>query len=273
MIGWPKEIVRVALVFGLCLSASYALGLEASEPLEDRSGREESAPPSKETAGFWKALTHGMILPEINPTGRIVGSKDMKMILGPGDKIYIRTEKGPLAARKEYAVLRDIKKVYHPTTGKYLGHLVQVIGMIETLGMEEKKAVATITRSSDYIERGDLIVSAESLSVATERSSERHLSSLQGTIVGTKENHFNNGQMDIVYIDKGRKDEIAAGDYFKITHRGVQSRFQSEESLPQEEAGGLLILFTQDQTATAQIVESSEPILAGDSIFYPPQNR
>lgn len=283
-----QKIARNVLTLGFFLTAfivqavvsnAIAAGSEMSPPVDSNSSAAASNEPpttpssslsrsdAVETASFWNILAFGALLPDVKTVGKVVGSKDPKIMLGKGDRIYLLMDDAAAPLSRKYAVLRDLKKVHHPITGEYLGHLVQFVGMVETIRMEEDKVVATVTLSGDVIQRDDLIVSTESLS-KTEHTAAPSLP-LEGIIVEAK-SRLENAQLDVVYIDRGQKDNIAAGDHFEIIHQAPQTRFQTRTDLPRHRAGVLIILSTQDKTSTARIVESYEPIKKGDLISYLP---
>jgi len=101
----------------------------------------------------------------------------------------------------------------------------------------------------------------------------RSPSEKKGVIVESNENHINSGLLDIVYIDQGKNEGVAAGDKFEIIHETTEGSLNLEGErvpFPPRKVGSLVVLSAQSHTATARIVRSSEPILKGDPVFYLP---
>jgi hypothetical protein len=60
--------------------------------------------------------------------------------------------------------------------------------------------------------------------------------------------------LDIVYIDKGAIDGVSIGDIFRTVAIG-------EHKVPN---GAIQIINTQDTTATAVVVENTDPVMPGN---------
>ena len=90
----------------------------------------------------------------------------------------------------------------------------------------------------------------------------------EATIVEVRDNHVDNGQMDVVYIDRGKGGGVIVGDRFEIFHGASRPE---KVSLPRKKTGTLLIISIQDQTATAEIIENSDPIAKGDILLPLPR--
>ncbi len=50
--------------------------------------------PPESKSDLWSSVFHGTILSDPKPDGKIVGSKDKKMMLGEGDTVYLVSFKG-----------------------------------------------------------------------------------------------------------------------------------------------------------------------------------
>ncbi len=79
---------------------------------------------------------------------------------------------------------------------------------------------------------------------------------IDGYIVATRHLRIIAGMLDVVYIDKGRKDGIEVGDILKTIKLG-------ENKVPN---GTIQVISYKDTTATAIVRESMEPVSAGNLI-------
>jgi chemotaxis protein MotB len=207
----------------------------------------------------------------MKPEGEIQAAEDSKIMLGEGDKIYLTSFGEEFVDEGQWVVFKTMKDVYHPKTEEPLGDLVNVLGIVEVTHVNKNRATAQIIHSKEPISRTDYIVSVKNLFQMIDLSDQMLPENTEGTIVEVRDNRMNNAQHDIVYIDYGRKDGVVRGDRFSIIHGGQRNDFRTSiktVGLPQREVGELVILSTQDRTATARIVESVEPISKGDSILF-----
>lgn len=211
-------------------------------------------------------LSVGYIIADNIDGGLIVGSKDNRELLGNMDSVYIKVPKGetPLIG-DSYAIVKRIKKVIHPKTGRSIGNLIRVLGTLKIVDVGENLVSADIIRSVDYISKGDrLIPYKPSSEAAFEMTSEKTI--LRGYIVETNDDKEAIGQFDIVYIDRGRRDGISPGDNFLIYREGGKTSgyFQAEKPASTEiTVGRLRILSTQENTSTAEVIKSSDTIERG----------
>lgn len=229
----------------------------------------EEAPPPK--PDFWALFSNGMIVTDLKPDGEIQEAEDAKIMLGDGDIVYLKSFREEFVDGGQWVVFKTMKDVYHPKTREHLGDLVNVLGILEVTHADKNSATAQIIHSKEPISRNDYITSVENLMYMADLSDQVLPENTEGTIVEVRDNRRNNAQHDIVYIDYGRKDGVSRGDRFSILHSGQRSHFlmsRQTVGLPQREVGNLVVLSTQDHTATARIVESIEPISKGDSIVF-----
>ncbi|HIE64514.1 MAG: hypothetical protein ABGX83_02735 [Nitrospira sp.] len=229
---------------------------------------EETLPPQPD---FWALFSNGMIVTDLQPDGEIRAAEDAKTMLGDGDIVYLKSFREEFVDEGQWVVFKTMKDVYHPKTKERLGDLVNVLGLIEVTHADKDSATAQIVHSKEPISRSDYIISVENLFKKVDLSDQALPENTEGTIVEVRDNRRSNAQHDIVYIDYGRNDGVVRGDRFSIIHSGQRSDFRLSRKavgLPHREVGVLVVLSTQDRTATARIVESKEPISKGDSILF-----
>lgn len=220
---------------------------------------------------LWSSIFHGTILSDPKPDGKIVGSKDQKMMLGEGDTVYLVSFNDEFVPGKDWIIYKVMKNVYHPTTGKYLGDLIDVTGVVKVTEVDKKLATAQITRSKEPIFQDDQIALVDTLFDLSSPANRFLPEGMTATIVEARDNRLNNATHDIVYIDRGKKEGIVRGDQFVVIRGGQQIGVHSDGQtlrFPQREVGNLVILSSQDHTATAQISKSSEPISKGNPLLF-----
>jgi hypothetical protein len=232
----------------------------------------EPPPPARPKPDFSLLASSGFILDDSEATGEVIGSLDDRTLLGENDTVYlVPLSKGGFGRGDRMTIYRQVRKVYHPETRKYMGYLILILGEVRITEVNEKVSVGKIENSYNYIEVGDLtfitpttdfmgfVKDSPSSKGKPENPSD---GSTQGYIVEVKEDRAANAQHDIVYLDRGLKDGLRIGDRFAITRDGEKITWRYKK--PKRVIGYLEVLIARDGTATALVVQSTEVINRGD---------
>lgn len=211
----------------------------------------------------------GYITPAGIDKGEIVDSPDKRGLLGRGDSVYL-TLSSDMKIGDRFTILRIVKKVRHPKTGVFMGNLVKVLGDLKIVAINKETATAEIINSYDYITKGDRIDTYTEIEIPL-LPSERVSSpaGINGYIVETMDRRVSNAQWDIVYLDKGLKDGLTAGDRLKVVISGNKAPVPStgrKIQLPDQVIGEVQILSLQEKSSTARIIKSIKDISRGDMI-------
>jgi hypothetical protein len=213
----------------------------------------------------------GFITEELEGIGRIVAAKEKKLQFVDDDEIYINFQQGFSVQKGDlFTIFKVGNPIDHPIIKKKkIGRKVQILGRATIIATNEGKAyTALITRSYDSIVRGDEVIPffppQEELVV---RKSKRPL---YGWVVASKQEKLELVDGDIVYIDQGEKHQVQPGTLFDVFRRGGKvenlDAFQKIK-LPDEPIARLVVISTQQKTATAVIVHSRLSVFVGDEIM------
>jgi hypothetical protein len=217
-------------------------------------------------------FSSGFIAQRVENKGVIIGSWDKKEMLGDNDIIYIDRKKNPSIAKDEkYTIYRIAKKVEHPATGKKMGYLVKILGVVQiTSSLKKDVVTGTIIRSFDAMKNGDKLMPYKKVDESMESGSKGVAGKkLKGYVVEVKDEKIENADLDIVYIDKGENDGVMRGDRFWVVRRGEKTSMFSPGGgirLPSEAIAELKVISVEKSTATAQIIKSLRSIIRGDVI-------
>ena len=184
------------------------------------------------------------------------------MILGTRDILYLRLKNpGDVAVGDLFTIYRRALKVFHPTTGQYLGYLVNRLAVAQVTHVDTDLTTVQIVRAYAAVSPGDpvmkFVLPTDEGAVVGQPSA----GDVEGRVV---EFQANMGVMNmvaqgnVVYLDLGREDGIRPGDRMEIIRSGG--------NLPQRVVGELKILSLEDRTATALITKSISRILKGDRV-------
>ena len=182
------------------------------------------------------------------------------MILGSRDVLYLRLKNSvDVAPGDLFTIYRRAHKVFHPTTGQYMGHLVNRLAVVQVSQIDQDLATVQIMRAYAAVSPGDPVmkfVPPTDEGATVDRPS---AVDVEGRVAEFQSNMgiMNMvAQWNIVYLDRGREDGIRAGDRMVVVRSGG--------NLPQRIVGELKVLSMEDRTATAVITKSISRILKGD---------
>jgi len=180
-----------------------------------------------------------------------------KRLLGTGDQAYLElTNPHEVAPGDQFTVYRNVKKVYHPSRGHYLGDLTTIVGVVKVLKVTDNKATVKIVRSYDAIFPGDGATRQASSPPSAPASSTQSLPDGTGMIVELPPGQTLIAQGHVVYVDWGRNDGVKLGDKLLV--------FRENTGIPIQIIGEMQIVAVEDQTATALVIRSIAPLLRGD---------
>ncbi len=248
-------------------------------PAPAPTAKTESTLPTSRIIGRAKAPTGiflrqtGFVEPgELAQAGKIVGSKEEKLMLGTLDEAYVRfTKERPFQVGERYTIYQPTEAVKHPLTGKYLGHMVEIYGEGEVRAVTDGKiARIAIVDSVNPIERGFLVGPLKRQFKVVQPVTDK--ADLQGVVVATLIPHELVGADNIVFIDKGRNDGVEIGNRFIVTRRGdgyqplLSSGPMDDRRFPRENIGELLVVDVRDRIATCFMTRSTVEARVGDRV-------
>jgi len=184
------------------------------------------------------------------------------MILGSRDVLYLRLKNpGDAAPGDFFTIYKRAHKVFHPTTGQYLGYLVNRLAVVQVSQIDKVLTTVQIVRAYATVSPGDPVMKFVSPTDEGAGTGSPAAGDVEGRVV-----EFQSylgimnmvAQRNVVYLDRGREDGVRPGDRMDIVRSGG--------SLPQRVVGELKVLSLEDRTATALITKSISRILKGDRV-------
>jgi chemotaxis protein MotB len=180
-----------------------------------------------------------------------------KRLLGASDQVYLElTNPQEVAPGDQFTVYRNVKKVYHPARGHYLGDLTALVGVVKVLKVTGNMATVKVVRSYDAIFPGDGATRQGSAPAPAPAPPTQSLPDGTGMIVELPPGQTLIAQGHAVYVDWGRNDGVKVGDKLLV--------FRQNTGIPIQVIGELQIVAVEDQTATARVTRSVAPLLRGD---------
>jgi len=199
-------------------------------------------------------LYAGWIGPDAPNKGTVLRSPTGATSVGMGDEIYIK----PLTEVKAgdmFYVVRKSHKVLHPVTKERLGYLIEIIGSLRVESITADGVLARVMESFTEIAPGDRLDDYYEVDLPYTIDEPRK-PDIKGFVVTTKQKRLLSGTLDIVYIDRGKKDGLEPGDVLMTISPGSLAR----------KNGIIQIISLKETTSAAVILSSSFEVRPGDML-------
>ena len=209
---------------------------------------------------------------ELAQAGKIVGSKEEKLMLGTLDEAYVKmTADRTFQVGERYTVYKPTRPVKHPITGKLLGHMVEIYGDAEVRAVTDGKiARVAIVDSINPIERGYLVGPLKRQFKVVQPVADK--ADLSGMVVATLRPHELVGEEDLVFIDRGKDDGVELGNRFLVVRRGdgyeplLSKGPMDDKRFPRETIGEIVVVDLRDHLSTGIVTNSVVESRVGDRV-------
>jgi LysM domain len=209
---------------------------------------------------------------ELAQAGKIVGSKEEKLMLGTLDEAYVKmTQDRTFQVGERYTVYKPTRAVRHPMSGKLLGHMVEIYGDAEVRAVTDGKiARVVLVDTLNPIERGFLVGPLKRQFKVVQPVAGK--SDMTGMVVATLRPHELVGEEDLVFIDRGKDDGVELGNRFLVTRRGdgyqplLSKGPMDDRRFPRETIGEIVVVDLRDHLATGFVTNSTVDSRVGDRV-------
>ena len=284
---YPGQILYLDKTGGRArLRVGQAIGPDGSVKLSPRvrsSGIGDGSIPSIPFHLIEPFLTEAVIFPanELETAPRIVGTQEGRVVLGKGERAYVR---GEIAPQREFRIFREPKALRDPSTKEVLGYEATYVGAAEyTRPGETRNAAdgkpeivpATFTVTAAKLEAGvgDRLapMPAREFSNYAPHAPQGPTS---GQIVSIYGDGLTAGQNQIVALNKGSADGLERGHVLALWSTGEQVIDKTDPSrptikLPDERHGMLFVFRVFDRMSYALILSVQNPVKPGDRFTQP----
>jgi hypothetical protein len=207
----------------------------------------------------------------VTPQGIIFKVKGDHTKISQDDIVYIKpTGDTTLSPGSRHTVYRTFDPIIDKATKENIGTQHYLTGFVEITEVEPEFAIARVVRSYRTIEINDRIMPYQRRSPKIILMDT--VKGLKGKILFAEEHQVLIGDNHVVFIDKGDKDGIKPGQQYNVYYQEkqlVDAASKEDVTLTPVVFGNLLVLLTQETTATALITNSQKNIAPGDKISSP----
>lgn len=210
--------------------------------------------------------------PALAPSGTVIDVKRTKSLLSDYDEIYIAAESGhDFSVGARYTVYRTVGEIRDNETRALIGTQHLLLAVVDITQVTPDVAVGTVDKTFRAFEVGDLVTPY--LKRPAEFEIKESVPGLEGKLIATEDHHNMIAQDHTAFIDKGKMDGVEVGQYYSIytqeTNRVVRNGREKVLELPPQKLGSVLVLHTEENNATALVVQSETGIDAWTPIRTP----
>jgi hypothetical protein len=204
------------------------------------------------------------------PLGELVAAREDKEALAQGDTVFLRLQNlQDVRCGDIYSLYVPQGPARHPMSRKtVLGYTYQVVGEVMIRKVDEQAATGEIITAWAPIDRNTLLT--ERVPVRATLRLREPDQELDGYIVGQLDRLAGSFfQDEVIFIDRGRSDNVMSGDRFWVVRRGDEFNEETvdDPTLPEYIVGKAVVFASGEFMSSAILVDQDRPLMVGDRIL------
>jgi hypothetical protein len=209
---------------------------------------------------------------QLDNAPRIIGSDEKHLILGHGDRVYIRGEIDK--ERVRFSVFRPGAELRDPDSNDLLGYEAKYSGNVHITNYDDP-ASGDLTYSEREVLIGDRLLPEDKSKLENLFFPHVPEKDVDAQIISLYDALFGVAQYQIVVINKGERDGMEVGHLLATFTQGdvVRDRFDKRSSepvkLPDERSGLVMLFKTFDRVSYGLTLESKRVIHNNDFVHTP----
>lgn len=227
--------------------------------------------PLDEIGAFLKS--HRIVGPgQLNDSAYVVAGDQGHLLSGPGDRIFGR---GPFPdGERAYGIFRPGEAYIDPMTNELLGYQAQDIGNANLLSSNRDEVVELeVTRITEEVRITDRLLPLEERIIDATfhpRAPENEIR--DGLMIAVDGGVTQIGSMDIVVLNKGKREGLEVGHVLAIYQTGelvFDEIAQQNVKLPDKRAGLAMVFEAYEKASYAVVLKASRALAVGDKVKNP----
>ncbi len=207
---------------------------------------------------------------EIEMAPYVVSGGDDHLVVGAGDKVYVR---GDLKEKYQvFGVYRRGDEFIDPETREKLGVQALDIGTGKVIAIDQEISTLTISRTTEEIRAGDRLLRQEERAIDSTYYPSPPKGTVEGVILAVEGGLSQVGKMDVVVINRGEREGVMAGNVLAVYKRGSRIRDRvsgSSVNLPDERAGLVMVFRVFEKVSFGLVLEAERGITVNDKLKNP----
>lgn len=200
----------------------------------------------------------------------VVGGASQGVVFGAGDTIYASGDFS--TPQPGYRILRQGKIYKDPQTNEFLGINANSIGGGDFKAVEDQIATLYVTDTSEEIRRGDRLFPTLEGTINSSFQPSAPSQPIDGEIIDVPRGVTIVGAMDVVTLNKGRRDGLVPGNVLSIFKTGETIRdvvTGNQMKMPDQESGVLMVFHVFDKVSYALVLRAHRQLSVGDKVHNP----
>jgi LysM repeat protein len=219
---------------------------------------------------------------ELESAPRVVAAPETRVLMGRGDKAYVR---GELGGVRDWRVFRQATPLRDPTTKEVLGYEAHFVGNAafvrdggSTIGADGKGNVP-VPATFELQTLKEEVGVGDRLAPVPQRDYSNFVphapaAATAGQIIQVYGESLIAGQNQVVSINRGARDGIERGHVLAVLRDGERRMDRTGErpveiKLPDEQHGLMLVFRVFDRVSYALVLQVQQPVQAGDRFTQP----
>ncbi|SEL54224.1 LysM peptidoglycan-binding domain-containing protein [Halomonas daqiaonensis] len=199
----------------------------------------------------------------------VVAGDDGRLVSGGGDLFYAR---GRVEGSGRFGIYRVGEHYIDSASGESLGLELESVGQARHLRQEDDIAVMEVTSSNQEVRNNDIVLPLEDRQLVTEFLPRAPDHEVEGRILAVPGGVRFIGRLQVVAIDRGRRDGLETGHVLTVEQRGElveDPRTGEMLRLPGEDAGLVMIFRPYEKMSYGLVMQASSTLSVGDRIHSP----
>ncbi|MGR2739414.1 LysM peptidoglycan-binding domain-containing protein [Billgrantia sp. Q4P2] len=205
----------------------------------------------------------------LNELAYVVAGNDRRIISGAGDRIYAR---GELQRAQRYGIYRVGERYSDAATGETLGLELISIGRARAERSEGDIAIMEVLSASQEVRNDDIVLPLEELELTSEFVPRAPDRDVDGTILAVPGGVRFIGRLQVVALDRGRRDGLETGHVLEVEQQGervVDPRTGESLRLPGTDAGLIMVFRPYERMSYGLVMKATRSLEVGDRIYNP----
>ncbi len=273
---YPGDIISLVYVDGKPqLRLQRGKGTFKLSP-KARVERLDKAIPTIPIDAIQQFLTRPLVVDDatLKDAAYVVSSADEHLIVGAGDRVYVRGISAEQGNR--YNIFRPGGPYKDPDSGEILGYEALFLGDANAQKFGDPSTLK-VTSTTREINIGDRVLPVSQEDVYAYFTPHSAETPINGTIISVVDGVSQIGQFQIVALNRGAREGVDVGMVFAIDQRGdlivdqVRARDAHQEMvrLPDEEAGLLMVFRSFEKVSFGLVLKATSALHVGDHIRTP----
>lgn len=226
----------------------------------------KAEPEAKQYFTFSKINSVGFIRQQaVNPLGVLFQDRHNTTLIGTDSQVYIRPQSpASLSIGEIYFTYRTISPIRDPQTKDYIGVQHLLTGIVEINELKQNLAIGKVISSFREITEGDMLMPFMQRNEKIEIKP--GIEGIGGKLIKSEDDWKLIGEQIIAFIDRGADHGVETGQRYQVLTpitKNRKYRADKPEKLNFEKVGELMVLSTEDTTATVLITYSGQDLAAG----------